>query len=232
MPHGPRLRIRHRVALTYIPRRQPNAPGTDPIRSWSPPPSAPLKRGSCPSSPDLRHSFNESVDRGMPYARRGPARTPPRQLGRQLPNSEPQHARRADRPVDAACTLNGHLAPPSPGPAGWGARAALQAAGLLAGTSILTQLARLPSPARPASKSSWHHDDAPRRRSPGCQSGTCGVVVGEQRRPISADILRPPGVAKHASAQPARPQRGTWRAWAGGVVAASDPTPSVGRRGL
>ena len=57
-------------------------------------------------------------------------------------------------------TLDGHLATYRHRQLPAGVRTAHQAAEQPAGTSLLVQPARLPAPARPASKSWWHHDGA------------------------------------------------------------------------
>jgi hypothetical protein len=57
-------------------------------------------------------------------------------------------------------TLDGHLATYRHRQLPAGVRTAHQAAEQPAGTSLLAQPARLPAPARPASKSWWHHDGA------------------------------------------------------------------------
>jgi hypothetical protein len=57
-------------------------------------------------------------------------------------------------------TLDGHLATYRHRQLPAGVRTAHQAAGQPVGTSILAQPGRLPAPARPASKSWWHHDGA------------------------------------------------------------------------
>lgn len=57
-------------------------------------------------------------------------------------------------------SLDGHLAAYRPRGLSAEVRTAHGAAACAAGTSILAQPARLPTPARPASKSWWHHDGA------------------------------------------------------------------------
>jgi hypothetical protein len=104
-----------------------------------------------------RHLFADSSGR-----RHGPPRVGSWWDFTRIPGRARSHTK--DRPTwetyRLVGTLDGHLATYRHRQLPAGVRTAHQAAGQPVGTSILAQPARVPAPARPASKSWWHHDGA------------------------------------------------------------------------